>query len=664
MDEHLNMVFDLKHSSLSLEDLDPYYFTYVHPETKKQIVIFPQLHDQVVFSKLAAILLQYIKPGIIALELPQQLEQYLIPAIDRLPIPTLVYKGTLEVVHEITYPPHPSSGYIVHPGEPLYWLAHLGRSQGYPVELIDTWHPDSYVSWFVPIDYAALVAIGWAKFWELSPGFVEKHLDSPTHCSRSISMAHQLLEMVTTINEPIIFGCGAVHWPAVASVLETAGYQIQDSDPIPDSIKEIIKQKGSIPQSSTDSKLNEWYLADIHPHSMHIVTSDLPFIIANMVEQSEEFNILESIRNIFFEAETNYIHQFDDSISPASYRRLFQYLRNLGRLQARVLPSLFDMIAAAKGMGDDDYAFEVYRMAVTYPFTPNEDTKLDRIVKFAPDETKGNIIKFAFKRRFRRPVLRKLRKHEQFDDFDPIPEEEFPGQWFDLWEKYSPLGMVSYPPEDVYIENYLNYLRKRINEIVMEEQASSIEFKTSLEDGIDWRATARHFHENKIFVKKIPRKQPEIGALVVQFLEEPYDEDEYSHHSTLFAEHDQESHISVITTQPGETMVGPGITRVKYAAIISQFPPIGWPALIPKTNEDLKIRLLYAAMNMSLSKIIGFVAPKPPSPAHRHYAATNGFRIVYLPMSQLTKASMHRLRTMHLLAHRSLRDNAREYIGF
>ncbi|MHA2092996.1 MAG: hypothetical protein ACW98K_19290, partial [Candidatus Kariarchaeaceae archaeon] len=78
MDEHLNMVFDLKHSSLSLEDLDPYYFTYVHPETKKQIVIFPQLHDQVVFSKLAAILLQYIKPGIIALELPQQLEQYLI----------------------------------------------------------------------------------------------------------------------------------------------------------------------------------------------------------------------------------------------------------------------------------------------------------------------------------------------------------------------------------------------------------------------------------------------------------------------------------------------------------------------------------------------------------------------------------------------------------
>jgi hypothetical protein len=617
-----------------------------------------------VFSKLAAILLEQIEPEIIALELPQELGQYLIPAIDRLPIPTLVYRGNLESVNDITYPPHPSSGYIVHPGETLFWLAHLGRSHGYHVELIDKWHPESYASWYVPIDYAALTAIGWMKFWELSHGFIDKHLDGSVHYSRSMSMGDRLVELIATTEEPIIFGCGAVHWPIVASIIETAGFIIQGLDPIPDDIKERIKQKKDLQHSGEIVTIDHWYLADIHPHSLHIVTSDLPFIIANMVEQSEQFDIIESIRNIFFEAESNYTHQFDDTISPASYRRLFQYLRNLGRLQARALPSLYDMIASAKGMGDDDYAFEVYRMAVTYPFTPDENSKLDTMVKFSPDETKGNIIKFAFKRRFRRPILRKLRKHEQFDDFDPIPEEEFPGQWFDIWEKYSPLGMVSYPPEDVYIENYLNYLRKRINEIVMEEQASSIEFTTSLEDGIDWRATARHFHDNKIFVKKIPRKQPEIGALVVQFLEEPYDEDEYSHHSTLFAEHDQESHISVITTQPGETMVGPGITRVKYAAIISQFPPIGWPALIPKTNEDLKIRLLYAAMNMSLSKIIGFVAPRPPSAAHRHYAATNGFRIVYLPMSQLTKASMHRLRTMHLLAHRSLRDNAREYIGF
>ncbi len=174
----------------------------------------------------------------------------------------------------------------------------------------------------------------------------------------------------------------------------------------------------------------------------------------------------------------------------------------------------------------------------------------------------------------------------------------------------------------------------------------------------------RHYHEGKIYVRKFPKNKYTVGALIVQFLEEPFDTSEYSHHSTLFAEHDQESHISVITTQPGDVLVGPGISRVKYAAIISQFPPVAMPYLVSKENIDLKLRLIWTAMNMSLNKIIGFVAKKPPTAAQRHFAAEHGFRLVFLPMGQLTAASLRRLRTMHLIAHRDLRDNAREYIGF
>ena len=77
-------------------------------------------------------------------------------------------------------------------------------------------------------------------------------------------------------------------------------------------------------------------------------------------------------------------------------------------------------------------------------------------------------------------------------------------------------------------------------------------------------------------------------------------------------------------------------------------------------SELQKSILIMAVQN----KIIGFVAKKPPTAAQRHFAAEQGYRLVFLPMGQLTPSSLHRLRTMHLLAHRDLRDNAREYIGF
>lgn len=166
-----------------------------------------------------------------------------------------------------------------------------------------------------------------------------------------------------------------------------------------------------------------------------------------------------------------------------------------------------------------------------------------------------------------------------------------------------------------------------------------------------------------MYVKKYPRNVPPIGALIVQFAEEPVS-DEYRHYSTLYAEHERESHLSIFSTEVAKEFVGPGICRIRFAAIISQFPPLGIPVRIPYSEDDLKLKLIYAAMNMSLSNIIGFVSPKPPSSAHRYFASQYGFRIIYLPMIQLTKSAMHRLKTMHLLANRSFREDAGEYIGF
>ncbi|MHA2501940.1 MAG: hypothetical protein ACXAE3_03650 [Candidatus Kariarchaeaceae archaeon] len=645
---------ELQNSARELAVLDPAVDIFTN--NNQSIIVLPTLHNQVHFSQIAHQIL--IEKGVdrCLVELPQELEPELTAAIDRLPLPTIVHNGNLEMRGEQVLSPDSRNAYIVHPGESLYWTSYFARKSGIPVRFVDNWHERATLGWSVPLGYEHLASIGWTRFFEEGSEVLQQHYDDPLHSQRSVQMALRIGQNLE--GSVILVVIGAAHWPAVVNHLRDLGFAGQSM--VPDIILDRYRVE-------VRRKINQdpglWISADIHPHSLHLLTGQLPFHLGLFVEDPLQFNLLESIRHIYFTAEKRYTTKFDDQVSPANYTRLFQYLRNLGRLQARIIPNLYNLITGAKGMVDDDFAFEVYRTAISYPFLPKDEERLDEMLKFTPDESQGEVIRFAFKRRIRRAVLKKMDQNE-FDDLDPIPEEEYDGEWQEIWDKYSPYGYVSYPPEDVFIENYMQYLRKRIVEILMEEESATMEFDTSMEDGIDWRETMRHYHEGKIYVKKYPKNKYTVGALIVQFLEEPFDTSDYNHHSTLFAEHDQESHISVITTRPGDIIVGPGISRVKYAAIISQFPPVAMPYFISKENIDLKLRLIWTAINMSLNKIIGFVAKKPPTAAQRHFAAEQGYRLVFLPMGQLTPSSLHRLRTMHLLAHRDLRDNAREYIGF
>ena len=65
----------------------------------------------------------------------------------------------------------------------------------------------------------------------------------------------------------------------------------------------------------------------------------------------------------------------------------------------------------------------------------------------------------------------------------------------------NPFSICSYPPEDVLIEKFGNFLKKKGHQLLVEEAAKTVPFSTSLEDGIDTKETIRHWHEKKLFVK-------------------------------------------------------------------------------------------------------------------------------------------------------------------
>ncbi len=624
-------------SADKLPILEKLIFNYKNGENK--ISIFPTIHDNLPFSAHIRNVINEIKPKIIALELPIELENELNIAINRLPTYSLIMEKNQE--KSLT------QSYVVHPGEVMYWSCFIGKEHKIPVTFIDNLH-ENMTTIDLDIDYYHIASVGWQKFWDIRKDLIGKQIDNIQHLKRSLNMANK----IQNYNDVLLI-CGASHLPIIHQILLNNGYSTNDI-----SFDYILIPK--VEHNLVVSKVKNWDIVDIHPNTLHLSSNDLPFHIANMINKDltgDTFDELLSIRNIFFRADKIYKEKFDDQINLGSYIRLFQYLRNLCLISNKIKPDLYDMILSAKGMVDDDFAYEVFKIAIKYPF-PNTKP-LERMIKFQPNEKQGEVINFAFKRRYKRPVLKEVER----EDFDPIPTEDFPGQWKEIWDNYSKDGYVSYPPEDEYLERYIRFLEKKIQEVLMEEQSSTEEFSSSLEDGIDWRETISKFHEKKIYVKKYPKQIPQIGCMIVQFIEEPLP-DEFNYYSTLYSEHAKESHISILTTEVGKEFIGPGISRVKYAAIISQFPPLGIPVRIPFSNDDLKLRLIYTAMNMSLSNIIGFISPKPPTAAHKFFASQYGFRLIYLPMMQLNKSSMNRLRTMHLLANRSLRDDASEYIGF
>ena len=78
--------------------------------------------------------------------------------------------------------------------------------------------------------------------------------------------------------------------------------------------------------------------------------------------------------------------------------------------------------------------------------------------------------------------------------------------------------------------------------------------------------------------------------------------------------------------------------------------------------ESKPERLLLAALDYSLERIIVYAAPKPPRSIFRSIAARIGRQIVYIPLGQLSPATLKKLRVMHVLDGHDKRETAKDYL--
>jgi hypothetical protein len=317
---------------------------------------------------------------------------------------------------------------------------------------------------------------------------------------------------------------------------------------------------------------------------------------------------------------------------------------------------MYQLIMAARGVADDNFAYEVWDLESYYPWEDQSGTF--PTIHIRADEVWLGGKRFTLRRRF--PRLRerlvKLPVRER-------KKERIPGEWTDHFDD---MYMCSYPPEDIIIEGYGTYLKKKALHTLSEERSRVEPFTYSMLDGIDVRETIRNWHhEKKIYVHEHQKIAGGAGSVVVIY-DEDLDDSRFTWKMTWLGEHNQESDMAFYATPMEAKIVGPGIGRCEYGGFMLTSPPMRlydvWTDPFYAQARSKSEVLLMAAIEYSVERHVVYVSAHPPRSWFGTFAGRLNRKIVYIPLGQLSPGSLKKLRVFHVLSGRQVRDYAKDFV--
>jgi hypothetical protein len=590
------------------------------------ITYFPVIPGRLEFALEVRRAILNIQPKIVAVELPGALEDVYLQALARLPeMSVILYPDPQDDERGIYVPVEPSDPFTEAVRTALEIDAEVIFIEP---DLGDRPHlPDSY-----PDPYS-IRYIGLGKYIEAYRVYPQSRGDEiATH---SVAMAWKLQG-----SDPM------------ASVLAVVSLNLLD--PLLDAME--------VPQDEPRrAKLPEIRLLNPHPDCLAEITIEYPYLqdrYETFRAQMEPIDLVDRPKvqfDLLREAEKEYVKNTGEKVEYWQRRMMARFTRNLASINGDLLAGVFDLAVAARSVVDDNYAYEVWQTANRYPAQkPSSD--LIETVNLSSDEIWYNTKKLRLRRRLPRPKQRLMPK-----GLKQRKKEKFEGEWA---RQTDGSAICSYPPEDLMIEDYGRFLKRKAKSMLSEERSRTEPFTTSILDGIDLRETIRNWHEAKIYVRQLDRIAGEVGATVVIFDEDP--DDRYQYLTTWLGEHQNESDMAFYSTYPFEHLVGPGIGRAEYGGFLMALPPRRMVDVWSDADYDFAQskpeRLLLAALDYSKQRFVVYVAAKPPRSIFRSIAAHLNRRIIYIPIGALNPARLKKLRVVHVLDSYERRDDAKDYI--
>ena len=448
------------------------------------------------------------------------------------------------------------------------------------------------------------------------------------------------LRVLEEYHDSILLLCSILHWPwireAYTEQLET---QIEDD------------------------YITETELCEADSRTLMFMLGELPFITglherARAELDDDEYLSIDGVKELLLASRDAYKADFKNRARPITtqtFSCLLKYIRNLTLTENRFAPDLYTIVMAAKQVAGDSFALHVAEQARNYPYRretnlPDVTFSIDRIR--LPNGDVAN----AVSRLPGSPVLwRSCDLHRRADDREQV-------QWKMQW---NPLGQCSWPPEDELIENFRAHVTQKAQAIMGADLVKTEKFTTSVKDGIDIRDTLRNWHSGEIYVKEVPPSKGKLDAVVMIF-DSPADPREYKWRSTWFAEHQNESTLAFFATDFMQEMVGPGIGLSTYGGAMFIFPPIPiadvWHDPRLDFTDTMEERILAAACLHSSCPQVALLSAYPPSAGWRRLAKRFKKRLVHVPLSQFSAATVQQLRMVHVLNGRHIRGYAQHFI--
>ncbi|SNB47250.1 hypothetical protein [Geobacter sp. DSM 9736] len=640
----------------------------------------PILHYRMEFAHLVRQAVESLKPDCIAIELPATLDAPFRRGIARLPqVSVLMYE--IKTTGRQAAPE--TVCLLLEPADPVTEAGRMAVERGIPLHLIDV-DLDDYPEHREPVpDSYAIHRVGLPAYYEQYAAATSSTVPEPEDLRREKGMAYRLQEL-SSRHERILFICGMAHLarikelfakPQAMPLEKTRRSNVRLCNLHPDSCREVLGEYPFL-NALYDLRRNPLPpLPAVQAYSLRKRFNALELISGGKKEVPEEEVLREAVERsarllgkerempdrqrialrLFLESARHYRQETGEPVHLWQKRAFFRFSRNYALASGQLLPDLFQMLASARGCVDDNFAYALFRLATFYPW--QKEASDVQTVRLSPEDFRAGTRRLRFRPRQQRPG--KGLSHLQFLK---RKREKKPGDWLKGFDDPS---ICSYPPEDIVIEQYGHFLKKKGAKQLSEEQSRVEPFSASLLDGIDMRETLRNLHEGRIYVRENQRVKGGVGAVVVIF-DEDGGSSRYPYLMTWLGEHEQESDMAFYGTAPGDNIVGPGISRCEYGGLILSYPPRRmldvWHDPDYSFARSKPEVLLLAALDYSREPHVVYAAAKPPRSYFRQIAARLGKKIVYIPLGSLSPVKLKQLRVFHVLYGKDKREIAKDYV--
>jgi len=626
--------------------------------TLKNIDIFPVYHYKLEFTQEIRKQMKAKRYDRLLVELPFYLQDKVIEAVKQLPAITVV--SCFQDEQEFLY--------LVEPSDPFIEAIRTALDEDIPIQFIDLAPKVSFTYMDEVPDSFCLYKLGYKKYFELITPLM-KRVKKTTHDKRREEQMVWDLQQVPETDQSL-FITGIAHAWRIYSLLKKKKGKPYDllkfKKPEDISIYFLsencigpILLDGAYVSAAYEQSRDKTKPKKPRARSIEVEESrfkHLKVFTTKLDEGDEHFsgvlplNKEEIINHLLKRTVNAYERENSEKIEGHKIKTFIRYCGNYARLNGSIIPSMYQLVIAARNCFDDDFAYIFWQNATSYPTKPPTNKYPIRDITLYELGFEAQQITFHKKLFSKDRFFKKVMKRE----------EEV---WGDTLDPYS---ICSYQPEDIEIEEFGNNVKKKAQFKLNEEVSRVSPFLTSFHDGIDFRETIRNKPlDNKLYVREKRQIEDSFGSVVIIF---DLDEDnaKYPYSMTWLGENNQESDMAFYATEKEKKQIGPGIFECQYGGFMLSFPPGRlfdvWSIRELSFFTSKYERLLAAGIVVSDDKNVVYVAPKRPSTVMKQFAKLYGVNITYIPISQYSGQKLRRLKTFHILSDKTKRDIADDYI--